>query len=318
MYMIMSKQKSLSCLLAIPLTLFSMAACTQANPAAPAAEQPAAAQVESQPAAADMSGAKLNVNSATPEELMAAVPGLGEKMADEFEEYRPFVSIQQFRQEMGKYVDDATIAGYEEHIFVPIDMNESDAATLMQIPGVDQNAADEIIAKRPFDTAKFFLGEVAEYAPDADLEIAQAYLTDGAEASAAEPAASAPSASAKLNVNTATAEELMAGVPGLGEKMVDEFMEYRPFVSIQQFRQEMGKYVDDATIAEYEEYIFVPIDMNESDAATLMQIPGVDQDAADEIIAKRPFDTAKFFLGEVAEYAPDANLDLATAYMVTQ
>ncbi|MEZ4707222.1 MAG: helix-hairpin-helix domain-containing protein [Caldilineaceae bacterium] len=312
-----NKQKIVSALVAIPLTLFSVTACTQSNSAAPTADQPAAAQVQSQPAAANITSAKLNVNSATIEELMAGVPGLGEKMADEFEEYRPFVSIQQFRQEMGKYVDEATIAGYEEHIFIPIDMNEADAATLMQVPGIDQAAAEEIIAKRPFDTVKFFLGEVAEYAPEADLEIAQSYLAN-AEQATANPAASAPTISAKLNVNTATAEELMAGVPGLGEKMADEFMEYRPFVSIQQFRQEMGKYVDDATIAEYEEYIFVPIDMNQSDAATLMQVPGIDQTAADEIIAKRPFDTTKFFLGEVAEYAPDANLELATAYMVTE
>ncbi|MEZ4657322.1 MAG: helix-hairpin-helix domain-containing protein [Caldilineaceae bacterium] len=311
-----SKQKIISALAAIPLTLFSVTACTQSNSAAPAAAQPAAAQVQAQPAA-NMTSAKLNVNTASVEELMAGVPGLGEKMADEFEEYRPFVSIQQFRQEMGKYVDEATIAGYEEHIFVPIDMNEADAATLMQIPGLDAAAADQIIAKRPFDTAKFFLGEVAEYAPDADLEIAQSYLSN-AEQAAANPAASAPESSAKLNVNTATAEELMAGVPGLGEKMADEFLEYRPFVSIQQFRQEMGKYVDEATITGYEEYIFVPIDMNQSDAATLMQVPGIDQSAADEIIAKRPFDTAKFFLGEVAEYAPNADLTLANTYMVTE
>lgn len=316
--MYINKHKSLAYLLSVPLAFISMAACTQAQPVATVSEQPASTQAETQPAAANVAGAKLNVNEASVEELMAGVAGLGENMADEFEEYRPFVSIQQFRQEMGKYVDEATIAGYEEYIFVPIDMNEADAATLMQIPGIDQVAAEEIISKRPFDTVKFFLGEVAEYAPEADLDIAQSYLTNVDEAAAAESAASVPNAGTKLNVNSATLEELMAGVPGLGENMADEFMEYRPFVSIQQFRQEMGKYVDEATIAEYEEYIFVPINMNESDAATLMQVPGIDDAAAEELIAKRPFDTTQFFLGEVSEYAPDANLDLVAAYMVTE
>jgi len=318
--MILNKQKSLSYLLSVPLALFSVAACTQAQPAATVAEKPA--QTESQPAVATMSSAKLNVNEASQEELLAAIPDLGDKMVDEFADYRPYASIQQFREEIGKYVDEATIATYEEYIFVPIDMNEADAATLMQIPGVDQAAADEIISKRPFDTVKFFLAEVEEYAPEADIEIAQSYLMNADESTASAASDTANStqavASPKLNVNDASKEELLAAVPGLGDKMVDEFADYRPYASIQQFRQEIGKYVEADMLAEYEEYIFVPIHMNEADAATLMQIPGVDEVAAEQVIAKRPFDAVEVFMGELAEYAPNADLDVAAAYLVAE
>lgn len=79
----------------------------------------------------------------------------------------------------------------------------------------------------------------------------------------------------KLNLNTVTSDELLATIPGFGNRMVREFQEYRPYISIQQFRQEIGKYVDDAQITEYEKYVYVPIAVNDSDSATLQQIPGL-------------------------------------------
>jgi len=89
---------------------------------------------------------------------------------------------------------------------------------------------------------------------------------------------------AKLNLNTATADDFLATVPGLGNRMVREFMEYRPYVSIQQFRKEIGKYVDDAQVAEYENYVYVTIAINDSDSATLQQIPGLDPNEAEALI----------------------------------
>ena len=37
------------------------------------------------------------------------IPGVGERMAHEFEEYRPWTSAEQFRREIGKYVDEAEV-----------------------------------------------------------------------------------------------------------------------------------------------------------------------------------------------------------------
>src|SRR5215217_4026710 len=80
----------------------------------------------------------------------------------------------------------------------------------------------------------------------------------------------------KVNLNTASNDEFLAAIPGLGNRMVREFAEYRPYISIRQFRQEIGKYVDEAQVAEYEKYVFVPIAINDADAETLQQIPGLD------------------------------------------
>jgi DNA uptake protein ComE-like DNA-binding protein len=54
----------------------------------------------------------------------------------------------------------------------------------------------------------------------------------------------------KLNVNTASANDLLTTIPGMGNRMVHEFEEYRPYKSIQQFRREIGKNVKPDQIAE--------------------------------------------------------------------
>ncbi len=119
--------------------------------------------------------AKLNLNTATEDEL-ATVPDAGERMVREFLEYRPYVSITQFRQEMSKYIDDAQIAAYEEHLFVPVSPDESDEATLMQLPGVDADIAAELAAGRPYGSDEAFLAALAELVGDEDAAAAAAYL----------------------------------------------------------------------------------------------------------------------------------------------
>lgn len=117
-----------------------------------------------------------------------------------------------------------------------------------------------------------------------------------------------------LNLNTASGDDFLT-IPGVGDRMVREIEEYRPYVSIQQFRREIGKYVDDDTVAAYEAYVYVPIAINESDAATLMQIPGVDEATAAALIEARPYDSNTAFLQQLGELAPDVNLTLAAYYL---
>lgn len=60
----------------------------------------------------------IDINTATPAE-MELIPGVGPKMRHEFEEYRPWTSIEQFRREIGKYADDTEVARLERYIQVP-------------------------------------------------------------------------------------------------------------------------------------------------------------------------------------------------------
>lgn len=145
----------------------------QATEPAQVAELPQA--VESNTTAA---ASKLNLNSASGDEFLAAIPGFGSRMVREFEEYRPYISIQQFRKEMGKYVDATQIAEYEKYVFVPINRNESDEATLQQISGVTTEISAQLLAARPYASNDDFLKKLAELAPAVDQAVAKGYLTE--------------------------------------------------------------------------------------------------------------------------------------------
>jgi radical SAM superfamily enzyme with C-terminal helix-hairpin-helix motif len=127
--------------------------------------------------------------------------------------------------------------------------------------------------------------------------------------------ASAPSS--KLNLNTASGGEFQT-IPNVGDKMVHEFEEYRPYVSIQQFRKEIAKYVDSSRVAAYEQYVFVPVHRNDSDKATLLQIPGLDRDEADKLIADRPYDTNESFLDALSSFISEDQMSTAKIYLKTE
>ena len=57
----------------------------------------------------------ISLNSAAEADILL-IPGVGKKMAHEFEEYRPYSSIEQFRREIGKYVDEAEVARLEMYV----------------------------------------------------------------------------------------------------------------------------------------------------------------------------------------------------------
>ena len=58
----------------------------------------------------------------------------------------------------------------------------------------------------------------------------------------------------QINLNSASEEEIMA-IPGVGQRMLREFKEYRPYTNIEQFRKEIGKYVDKKEVARLERYV---------------------------------------------------------------
>ena len=119
----------------------------------------------------------------------------------------------------------------------------------------------------------------------------------------------------RLNLNTVTGDELLATIPGFSNRMVREFHEYRPYVSIQQFRREIGKYVGDAQVAEYEKYIYVPISINDSDSETLQQISGLDATEADTLMASRPYASVDDFLAKLSAFVSADELATAKLYL---
>lgn len=57
----------------------------------------------------------INLNEASNSDIQL-IPGVGGRMAHEFEEYRPYSNMEQFRREIGKYVDEAEVARLEQYV----------------------------------------------------------------------------------------------------------------------------------------------------------------------------------------------------------
>jgi DNA uptake protein ComE-like DNA-binding protein len=177
----MSKSRVLSIILLLFTAIVVFGACTNQNSQNSSTTTPSAGNTNAatapSPAVAMKPGAKLNINTATGAELLAAIPNLGNRMVHEFEEYRPYSSIQQFRREIGKYVSPEQVAEYEKYIFVPINPSEADAPTLQQIPGLDATEAQALVAARPYASADAFLSKLSDMVSAAELEVAKSYVS---------------------------------------------------------------------------------------------------------------------------------------------
>lgn len=104
-----------------------------------------------------------------------------------------------------------------------------------------------------------------------------------------------------LNLNTATREEILL-IPGMGNRMVREFLEYRPYKSLAQFRQEIGKYVNEQEVARLEQYVFVPINLNTAADADILTIPGLGNRMLREFKEYRPYKNIEQFRKEIGKY----------------
>lgn len=58
---------------------------------------------------------RIDLNTASNEAILS-LPGIGARMLREFDEYRPYEAIAQFRREMGKYVDEDEVARMERYV----------------------------------------------------------------------------------------------------------------------------------------------------------------------------------------------------------
>ena len=104
-----------------------------------------------------------------------------------------------------------------------------------------------------------------------------------------------------LNLNTASKEEILM-IPGMGERMLHEFFEYRPYRNLAQFRKEIGKYVDENQVRRLEQYVFVPIQLNTATDEEILSIPGMGPKMLHEFKEYRPYKSIEQFRREIGKY----------------
>lgn len=170
---------------------------------------------------------------------------------------------------------------------------------LLSIPQIDEERAEKIIANRPYVESALFFSLLREFFP--------------------EEVVSDVSASLFLPINLNTAEEsVFMDVPGVGEKMAHEFEEYRPYKSIEQFRREIGKYVDESEVARYEQYVFVPVNLNEATKEEILSIPGMGDKMLHEFEEYRPYKSIEQFRREIGKYVDDEELARLERYVTLE
>ena len=120
-----------------------------------------------------------------------------------------------------------------------LDPNSASAAELAAVPGLNATVANSIVSARPHAN----MVAVNRLLPRTLTE----QQRDSVFARMWRP----------IDLNKASDEEILL-IPGVGPRMLHEFKEYRPYTSIEQFRREIGKYVDRTELARLEQYVARP------------------------------------------------------------
>ncbi len=105
------------------------------------------------------------------------IPDMTGRMAHEFEEYRPYSSMTQFRREMGKYVDENEVARLEQYVFAPMDLNTTSEEDFMTIPGMTGRMAHEFEEYRPYTSMEQFRREMGKYVDEDEVARLESYIT---------------------------------------------------------------------------------------------------------------------------------------------
>lgn len=119
-----------------------------------------------------------------------------------------------------------------------IDPESASAEELAAVPGLNADIAERIVAARPIENMLEVDAILAETLDEAQRDSVYVHLFR------------------PLDLNTASGEEIQL-IPGVGDRMEHEFEEYRPYTAIEQFRREIGKYVDDTEVARLEQYVTI-------------------------------------------------------------
>ncbi|MGQ0713774.1 MAG: ComEA family DNA-binding protein [Gemmatimonadaceae bacterium] len=119
-----------------------------------------------------------------------------------------------------------------------LDPNTVTREQLLTLPDVDTGAADALVNGQSYDNMLAVDRALASHMSEAERDSLYTRLWK------------------PIDLNTATGEEIML-IPGVGERMRHEFEEYRPYTSMEQFRREIGKYVDEAEVARLERYVTI-------------------------------------------------------------
>lgn len=117
-----------------------------------------------------------------------------------------------------------------------LNANTASAEQIAGLPHMDDTLAAVVIDNRPFVTIGEMNNVLGADLSEEELEELYGHLF------------------VPINLNEASNSDIQL-IPGVGGRMAHEFEEYRPYSNMEQFRREIGKYVDEAEVARLEQYV---------------------------------------------------------------
>ncbi|WP_420441815.1 hypothetical protein [Candidatus Palauibacter sp.] len=167
---------------------------------------------------------------------------------------------------------------------------------LAAVPGLDAEAVGALLEARPFLRM-------------ADLHVVVAEHVDAEGHEAVYRALFVP-----IDLNDVTDDEILL-IPGVGNRMLHEFEEYRPYAALAQFRREIGKYVDDDELARLAQYVYVRVDLNTAAEEAILSIPGVGARMQHEFEEYRPYTSMAQFRREIGKYVDEDEVERLARYV---
>ena len=180
-------------------------------------------------------GDVLDVNTASEKQLLS-VSGLTPAIVKTIMSRRPFLQMTELDTALGQSLSAEQRTNVYRRLFVQINLNTASDAEIMMIPGLGKRMLGEFKEYRPYRALAQFRREIGKYVDDKELDRLEQYVF------------------VPINLNTASDADILT-IPGMGQRMLGEFKEYRPYKAIQQFRREIGKYVDEKEVARLERYV---------------------------------------------------------------
>lgn len=177
----------------------------------------------------------LDANTASEKQLLS-VPGLTPLLVETIVERRPFLTMTDLDTLLAESLSREQRADVYRRLFVQINLNSASDGEILLIPGVGQRMLGELKKDGPYRALAQFRREIGKYVDDKEVARLEQYVF------------------VPINLNTASDADILS-IPGVGQRVLGEFKEYRPYKAIQQFRREIGKYVDDKEVARLERYV---------------------------------------------------------------
>jgi DNA uptake protein ComE-like DNA-binding protein len=191
-------------------------------------------------AAAQVGPSKGVVDANTaPEAALLKMPHMTPAIVQALVAARPFgsiVDLNNFLLAQKLTAEQAT--EFYRSAFIHINLNTATREEILLVPGAGNRMAREFAEYRPWRTYAQFDKEIGKYVgADETARLAQYTFIP-------------------IRLNGGSDADILT-IPGVGQRMLREFKEYRPWKTMAQFDKEIGKYVDVKEVKRLARYVVI-------------------------------------------------------------